>query len=574
VGPCRGFEGDCGDLATQFASLPVMPGFPDGLAGWTCDAFPNDENPRDSLIVALIALAVALPVTLFLNSAFALANDGEQPESWLAWSGTVRVLLGRSANREWAYCRGAQPTRFIRWWIRSKDAPAMETLMNLAHSARCALTCREPDWAREAREAADAAAAGRHYMRHKRYGSKRQSSLRLSQRFSAVSKKCDEQAVAQSPRAPRTSENGTRVSEDGLVRRYATLESDFIADIDVPGDDDDDAASQDGWGAGDEADELSTYKRFCAASGILGTAITWAAFAWFILTCAFSLTLAHCLGSSLTHVFPRADGILIYQLLGADAESSFARSFGVSYGVGAAAEWKEVAKDAAIAAAVLLLLERLHITRPVSWLEQQVDYLSLQALVRAALQCACLRTLLTRCTRHARSSTTTRRDARRRLCRSRSASSSPTRAGWREMPKPQAAPPALSPPLLRKCLPLPSAPPPPARCSCPRRRRAAARPARWYSKDYLGEQLKCSLRGRSVLLDVARIYYTALHNAGTDVHRAALSAVERTRDPARKTVSRSPRHVHRASTSRLGLEGVATAVCEGHVEDARVRKCS
>jgi hypothetical protein len=39
--------------------MPYFPsGFPNGLgADYTCLAFPNDDNPRDSFIVALIALA-------------------------------------------------------------------------------------------------------------------------------------------------------------------------------------------------------------------------------------------------------------------------------------------------------------------------------------------------------------------------------------------------------------------------------------------------------------------------------------------------------------------------------------
>jgi hypothetical protein len=36
----------------------------------------------------------------------------------------------------------------------------------------------------------------------------------------------------------------------------------------------------------------------------------------------------------------RADGMLCYKLLGDEAQSSFARSWGISYGVGAASEWK------------------------------------------------------------------------------------------------------------------------------------------------------------------------------------------------------------------------------------------
>jgi hypothetical protein len=63
VGPCRGVEANCGDLAEAFADTPVLPDYPDGLADYVCGAFPDDENPRDSLIVGLLAFAIALPVT-------------------------------------------------------------------------------------------------------------------------------------------------------------------------------------------------------------------------------------------------------------------------------------------------------------------------------------------------------------------------------------------------------------------------------------------------------------------------------------------------------------------------------
>jgi hypothetical protein len=48
VGLCRGFEGNCGDLADQFSTLPVLPDFPNGLQEWECTAFPDDENKARS----------------------------------------------------------------------------------------------------------------------------------------------------------------------------------------------------------------------------------------------------------------------------------------------------------------------------------------------------------------------------------------------------------------------------------------------------------------------------------------------------------------------------------------------
>ena len=37
---CRGFTGNCADITDQFADVPVLPDFPDGLADYTCTAPP------------------------------------------------------------------------------------------------------------------------------------------------------------------------------------------------------------------------------------------------------------------------------------------------------------------------------------------------------------------------------------------------------------------------------------------------------------------------------------------------------------------------------------------------------
>jgi hypothetical protein len=95
--------------------------------------------------------------------------------------------------------------------------------------------------------------------------------------------------------------------------------------------------------------------------------------------------------------------MLIYRLLGEQAEQDFARSWGVSYGVGAAAEWKvrtrsalprpppltplpaagaqEILNEALHGAVILVVLERLYLTRSASWLEEHLDYTCLQATI-------------------------------------------------------------------------------------------------------------------------------------------------------------------------------------------------
>ena len=55
---CRGFTGNCADIVDQFADLPVLPDFPDGMADYTCTAFPDEDKPIDSFIVGLSAWPV------------------------------------------------------------------------------------------------------------------------------------------------------------------------------------------------------------------------------------------------------------------------------------------------------------------------------------------------------------------------------------------------------------------------------------------------------------------------------------------------------------------------------------
>jgi hypothetical protein len=138
--PCRGFTGECGVLEDQFAYVAVLPDYPGGMIDYDCQAFPDNNNALDSFIVGLISIAIALPVGLFLESCFEIANDSEQPESILLWAGWRKRVCGARAHRRWHYTRDKQPSRYVRWWIRSQDAPTPETIVNLFHSARAFFT--------------------------------------------------------------------------------------------------------------------------------------------------------------------------------------------------------------------------------------------------------------------------------------------------------------------------------------------------------------------------------------------------------------------------------------------------
>ena len=72
---------------------------------------------------------------------------------------------------------------------------------------------------------------------------------------------------------------------------------------------------------------------------------------------------------------------MIYILLGQKSEGAFARSWGISYGLNTATEWRGILTEAAKGAFVLAVLERLCLTRAQPWLEDAVDYESLKALM-------------------------------------------------------------------------------------------------------------------------------------------------------------------------------------------------
>ena len=92
---------------------------------------------------------------------------------------------------------------------------------------------------------------------------------------------------------------------------------------------------------GEEARKDAIMKRLYAAAGLLGVYVTWAIMAWFIFTY----------------------GLLIYKQLGPEAQDSFSQSWGIGYALDNASEWQEVAKTAAKAALILVILDMLRITK-------------------------------------------------------------------------------------------------------------------------------------------------------------------------------------------------------------------
>ena len=265
AGSCRGFNGTCADVVQQFADVPILPGYPSGMSEYSCNAFPMDDKPVDSLLVGLISLAVAIPVTVFVTTCFGIANDSEAPESWLEWVGWRKLVFGLNAHRRWHYTGPAgPPSRHVRWYVRSAGAPPSETAANLWRSAVAWATCSDPPWVLEAREAEEEVQGG-----------------------AAVRSAQAEDYLTWSMHPP------ARSRADRLMQVATTCAPWRSVDADAPHGDDEEGAAQaqlerpsDGGSssgessAAAEARELERYKRAMAATGVAGVYVCWAVFTW------------------------------------------------------------------------------------------------------------------------------------------------------------------------------------------------------------------------------------------------------------------------------------------------------
>ena len=353
---------------TQFADVPVLPDFPDGLADWVCTAFPNDDSQVDSFIVSLIALAVALPVTYVLQTCFEIANDNEAPESWLEWVGWRKLVFGPAAHRRWNYTLGQQPVRHVRWFVRSVAAPKTETALNLYHSLVAWLTGTPPPWTIEARDAEAEAAAAR---------AKEDAEAEDKEHDGCEGFRCTTKQDAPHAYCVEDVRHGIDGNDCG----------EHAADGGADGVESESGEST--LSSVHSARALARYKRFVMALGLSGTFFCWAIFTWCVRAAegpggvlppdddggdpyacdkvAQALTRLH--GGLRTCRFIFTYGMLLYKLLGEDGQASFARSWGISYAVGAASEWQDIVKEAIKGAIVLAILERLLMTRNSNWLE-------------------------------------------------------------------------------------------------------------------------------------------------------------------------------------------------------------
>ena len=93
--------------------------------------------------------------------------------------------------------------------------------------------------------------------------------------------------------------------------------------------------------------------------GIVGTAFVWAIMCFFIFVY----------------------GNIIYGLLGPAAEKDFTRTWGISYAMDNATQWQDILNDVFKGLLILLVLDALQIVKPLAWLEDHADRLSVQAVL-------------------------------------------------------------------------------------------------------------------------------------------------------------------------------------------------
>ena len=283
VGPCREFTGDCTDIPDQFTTmlfvdpLAECQPMPSPVNDYVCTAFPDDENPIDSFLVGLISLAVALPVTMFLESSFSLSNTVMSPDLWLDWPGVWWLfLIGKEANKNWWYTEGGVlPSRIARWYARfySQGEPTIVTIRNIFIRIKCWLQRKPCPWEEEPEDEAAAEEEPDPYElatatgspRFSTPGSPRMSSVRmaLGRRSVRLSQSAAYQAGLMSPETEAEKEAREEAAGDVLI------------------------------------------KRVLLSAGIIGTGITWVLFAWFTFTY----------------------GLLIYNTLGAKAQDSFVNRY-------------------------------------------------------------------------------------------------------------------------------------------------------------------------------------------------------------------------------------------------------
>jgi hypothetical protein len=402
--PCRGYAGDCADLQAQFLELPpeVLPPGAD-VAGFTCHAFPDDDNPIDQFWVGLIFAASAIPLRYIITILMESANEAEHSEAWVRMKRSDALIARCFGFKRfsWRYADVAnRPAWALRFWARWAIEPfnaALDLWVDVV--AACIVWCAQvcgcgcgcgPRGATEGVALPQAEEEGKEEA-EKADMDVAAAPAEVAAPESAVAAAADAPAAASSPPPPplapvsslpppaplpaaAAAQRGAtqRMRRPSILARMRRSSSTLRASSEVlrrrstqhlhgsnPESKDNGVveSSEEILEAMQAEFENAVKARVQAASGLIGIYASWAILTWFIF----------------------AYGVLIYDQLGASAESSFVRAWLVALGVDNAAQWKDVATEALKGAALLLILDRLWLVSNGRWVEDHVDVLSVTA---------------------------------------------------------------------------------------------------------------------------------------------------------------------------------------------------
>jgi hypothetical protein len=390
--PCRGFVGDCADLQAQFAELPpeVLPPGAD-VAGFECHAFPDEDNPIDSFFVGLIFAATAIPLRYILQVMLQMSNEAEFSESWVSLTRKDRLIarvlgLGRFS---WHYADPKRrPNLLLRLYARWALEPfnmAIDALTDgitalvLACARKCGCGCgcgprAEVDLGAEADEAeadAPAEASGADGAVDVTEGAATDSApAEAGIPASGIRASASVPVAGGTRGSTRLSATSPSLTGTVRMRRASRMLRASTARVGVPtetaapcdADEDEEVATAEEIRDAMEAEFANAVKaRVVRATGLAGIYLAWGIFTWFCF----------------------AYGRLIYDQLGRRAENSFVQSWLVALGVDNAGQWRDILKEAAQGAALLLVLDRLWLLPSARWLEEHVDHLSVGATLLA-----------------------------------------------------------------------------------------------------------------------------------------------------------------------------------------------
>ena len=420
--PCRGFTGDCADIKAQFGDVPLDDG--GTVADFECHAFPDEASLVDSFYVGLIFAACALPLRFIVGELLAKSNEAERCESFVARPRLIRmafdffgflglaglvvgslsaallallfavavVMISRkfAGRHSWRYTASEEtPSRLMRLAARFPEFKPLNVLTEGLADGLTALVLRIEDtlscacFCGSGRLASLAALDEELHAPEVRgsYGAAEEAAEREEQlpegrtprssRLSGLEGELHSPEKTAPPKrhSSRLSTHLAQSSRKSLASGgeggHARASSGRLSA--------EAAKHGEGHGRGSaaehEAEEeerlewaeeqlaLAIRARIERVLGLFGTYAAWALLSWFIFVY----------------------GLIIYNLLGSSTEASFVRSWLIALGVENARQWQDILRAALQSAVLMFVLDRMWVMSNAAWVEQHVDYLSVQA---------------------------------------------------------------------------------------------------------------------------------------------------------------------------------------------------